>query len=115
MTDAQKKISEFIDAEFRKAMGVSTCNVKPEKETVFTMDMLRKAAKDLRPPPPQLRLSKHVPALGELRPKASPHTDDMRHMCEDIGPQKVPVGWQVKFQFGDLVVINPVNLKGKSE
>lgn len=100
-----------IDAEFRRAMGVSTANVEPETETVLTLDMLHDAMRNLPPAPPKVRLSRYVPALGSLRPQADPHTDDMRSMCEDIGPQKVPVGWHLKSQFGDMVVINPVNLK----
>lgn len=100
-----------IDAEFRKAMGVSTANSEPEKETILTLDMLRDAMRKLPPAPPQVKLSKHVPALGTLRPKAAPRTDDMRTMCDDIGPQKVPVGWCLKTQFGDMLVINPVNVK----
>ena len=76
--------------------------------------MLRDVARKIGPPIPQVKLSKHVPALGTVRPMASPSTDDMRKMVSDIGEQLGPVAWCIKTDFGDVVFINPVNVKEPS-
>lgn len=81
-------------------------------DETLTIEKLRDAMKLLRDapdPPIPLRTSKHVHALGSVKPKATPRTDDMRTMCEDIGPQKVPVAYVIETPFGRLAVTNPLN------
>ena len=104
-----------IDAEFRKAFGpVTTCN-KQEPDKPLTMDILREVMRSMPPPPPGVRLSKYVPALGSVKPTSSPLTDDMRQMVEDIGEQLGPIAWKLKTDFGEMIVINPVNVKAAKE
>lgn len=80
----------------------------------FTLDMLLEAKRkidSLGPLPPEVRFSKYAPALGSSKPKSEAKTDDMRQMVEDLGPQLVPIAWRLSSQFGNFVVVNPVNLK----
>jgi len=105
-----------IDAEFRKAMGMSgyTSSAETEADKPLTLDILKEAKRKLDalgPPPPQVKLSKHVPALGDAKPSSQPLSDDMRAMCDHIGPQKIPVAWRLKSEFGDMVLISPLNVK----
>lgn len=76
---------------------------------------LRRIREELGPPPPEVRLSRHAPVFVEAKPTSEPFTDDMRTMCDDIGPQKVAGGYRIKSQFGDFIVLNPVHLKGESQ
>ncbi|MEO0859201.1 MAG: hypothetical protein AAFY65_01210 [Pseudomonadota bacterium] len=69
-------------------------------------DMKRIQA-ELGPPPPRVRLSKHVPALVAAQPRAKARTDDMRTMVDDLGPQRIPGGYQI----GDTIFINPIHFK----
>ncbi len=107
-----------IDAEFRKAMGIHTTANASSDDKPLTLDMLRDAKQKLDalgPPPPQVRMSRHVPVLGEANPSCEALTDDMRQMVEDIGPQSVPVAWRLTSDFGDMLLVNPANLKETSE
>lgn len=104
-----------IDAEFRKIMyGSTTANKPSESDKTLTLDMLRDAARNIGLPIPQVKLSKHVPALGSVHPKSMPSTDDMRKMVSDIGEQLGPVAWVLKTDDRDVVFINPVNAKDQS-
>jgi hypothetical protein len=99
-----------IEAEFRKTMFEGTAsNAGPDKP--LTLEVLREAMRSLGPPPPQVKLSGHAPALGRLKPTATPMSDDMRQMVDDIGEQLSPVAWILKADTGDVIFINPVNVK----
>lgn len=92
---------------------------KPTSDKPFTLDDLLDAKHKLDalgPPPPEVRFSKHAPVFGDAKPSATAHTDDMREMVEmveSLGPQKVPMAFRLRSQFGDMLVVNPVNVKGK--
>lgn len=103
-----------IDAEFRKAIyGTTTANAASSDEPL-TIEKLHEAMQKLGPPPPHAHLSKYAPALGDARPTSVPQTGDMQQMMDDIGPQRVPVAYRLSSQFGDMVVINPVNVREES-
>jgi hypothetical protein len=109
---AQRRVRVIdIDAEFRKAFGPTTACNEPVSEKPLTMEILREVMRSMPPLPPDIRLSEHVPALGLLRPSASPLTDDMRQMVEDMGEQLGLTAWNLKTDLGDVIFINPVNLK----
>ena len=103
-----------IDAEFRAAMGIATTANRPVDDEPLTIEKLQEAMRKLGPPPPEIRLSKHVPVTGTARPSSQPITDDMRAMVDDIGPQRVPIAWRLNSQFGEVVLINPANLKERN-
>lgn len=89
---------------------------KPTSDKPFTLEDLLDAKRKLDalgPPPPEVRFSKHVPVFGDAKPSATAHTDDMREMVDSLGPQKVPMAFRLRSQFGDMLVVNPVNVKGK--
>lgn len=102
-----------IDAEFRRALGVSANTASVEvADEALTMEKLRELSRSLGPPPEPpitLRFSKHAPALGAITPKSTPLTDDMRAMCDDIGPQSVPIAYVFDTPFGRMAVANPVH------
>lgn len=107
-----------IDAEFRRVIGVSSgsTNAKSNADEPLTIEKLREAKRKLDAlgqPPPKVRLSKHAPVWVTAKPAAEPSTDDMRTMCEDIGPQNVPGCFRISTQFEDMVLINPVHFKEK--
>lgn len=100
-----------IEAEFRKAFGPTTACNEPASDRPLTVDDLRKMMKDLPPPPPEVRVSKYVPAMGPAKPSAMPITDDMRQMVDDLGQQVGPIAWKLSTGSGDVFFINPVNMK----
>lgn len=109
-----------IDAEFRKAMGYSTSTASATDPTdkPLTLEMLREVKRKIDamgPPPVPVKTSRHVPALGSVKTKSQPISDDMRQMVEDIGPQKVPVAYVMETPFGNMAVTNPANLKEQSD
>lgn len=75
------------------------------------LEKLAEVKAKLGPPPPRLMPSRHAPALGAVPPKSAPRTDDMRQMIDDIGPQKVPIAYEMRTEFGPLIVFNPIHLK----
>ena len=103
------------DNEIRKLMGLNctTSNVAEEQEPL-TLEKLREAMKSLPQQPIPLRTSKHVPALGTVPRKLFPKTDDMRKMCEDIGPQSVNVAYVLDTPFGKTAFANPIHFKSQS-
>jgi len=105
-----------IDAEFRRAMGnpLSTANVESDDREALTVEKMREVKRKLDalgPPPPEIRLSKYAPVFVQASPSTQPSTDDMRAMCEDLGPQKVSGGLRITSKFGDIVVMNPAHFE----
>lgn len=101
-----------IEAEFRKHLLGTTIQNTPTTDEPLTVEKLREAARLIGPPPVQVRTSRYVPVLGDAKLKREPITDDMRTMVDDIGPQKVPIGFffDNPFTGNRCVVVNPVNL-----
>lgn len=114
MKTSADKIRDGIAAQFeahtREMLYGATTASEPQDEEPFTIEKLKQVMRDIGRPPPEVRLSKHVPAMGAMRGKASPVTDDMRQMVEDMGEQRGPVAWTFKYEDREMVFINPINL-----
>lgn len=85
-----------------------------ERETVLTLDKLRAVQRALKPAV-RVRASPLLPVFRKCKPVATPSTDDMRQMLEDIGPQKEPFAVVFDTPDGPTLVTNPANLKDLSK
>ena len=93
--------------------NLSTTNsIEPEKPLPTSEDMIaliRKAIREIGPPPPVMRYSKYATAL----PAGNPQTDDMKAMVDRLGQQRVPAAFRINDGVVDMVVVYPDLMKQK--
>jgi hypothetical protein len=65
---------------------------------------MKRIAREIGPPPPEVRVSKHATAL----PDRKPHTDDMRAMVEALPKSRVPAVFRISLPWaGETYIVHP--------
>ncbi|MEL6239437.1 MAG: hypothetical protein AAFQ90_12715 [Pseudomonadota bacterium] len=109
--DLQEMVRRHLAEAADRMLIQATTSTATSSTSSISADSLMAEMQRIRaalgPPPPQVRLSKHIPPLIAARPSAQPRTGDMQTMVDNIGPQLVPGGYRI----GDMVFVNPIHFK----
>ena len=112
MADLQKEraslanaIDDMMMRQFSATSAVDADQKLPTAEDIIAT--MRKALRDIGPPPPKTQYSRAATRL----PSGMPQTDDMKEMVDRLGKQRIPAAYRINTGSLDVVVIHPDMMK----